>query len=98
MARPLTHQTGDVIAVSIDGLGIAWCDGIFAGDQELVENAKLNARLSRPIELFRCDLVCDASTPLGALAAMASWNPGRAVLIQSTDEINDFFEENERYV
>ena len=98
MARPLTHQTGDVIAVSINGLGIAWCDGIFAGDQELVANAKLNAKLGRPIELFRCDIVCDAITPLGALAAMASWNPGRTVIVQSTDAIDDFFDENERYV
>lgn len=83
-----------LVAASIDGQGIAWVDGIFAGsDPNLVREARLNARLHVQTTIHPLDrtpVLCDDETPLGAAASMLSLSP-RAILVSAPAEVWDTF-------
>lgn len=90
MSRPLKHPTGPVVSISVDGRGAAWCNGIFTGDPEISDMARRAARMRLTYHYKRCRVTADGETPLGALAAMASWNPGRTDVVQAPDDVHEF--------
>lgn len=86
MGRP-PSRSGPLVAASIDGKGAAWCDGIFQGDTDLVAYAKRAAEISQEVTLHDRTLTADPHTPLGALAALAAYNPGRARVTEAPDVV-----------
>lgn len=98
MSRPLKHDTGPVVAVEIDGRTAAWCDGVFAGDLDMVREAEQAASEHRTFSLFRCDVIADAKTPFGAVVALSALNPGRAFVIECPQDVGDYFEEHASHV
>jgi hypothetical protein len=90
MSRPLKYDTGPVVSISVEGRGAAWCNGIFAGDREICDMARRAARMGLTYYFRRCEVTADATTPLGALAAMASWSPGRTEIDQGPDDVLQF--------
>lgn len=91
MGRPAT-RSGPVVAVSIDAKGAAWCDGIFQGDDELVTYARRAANTHMPVRLRIQTLVADDETPEGAFAALAAYQPGRAVLTEGPADLYGLLE------
>lgn len=83
------YDTGPTVAVTSGSLKGAWNNGVFVGDPELVEWAKTRAEFHNTVRVFGLDLECDADTPLGALAALSSWSPGRTIVIEAPNEIID---------
>ena len=85
--RPLIDA--DLVAVSIDGKGVAWLNGVFTGDPALVTEAELSATLQTKTALrYRGPVVtAGSSTPVEAAAAMVSVSPGRAVITQAPDTV-----------
>lgn len=51
------------------GKAVAWCDGVFSGDKDLAEAARVLYDLPSPMPLGG-DMVSTAAGPDGALAAM----------------------------
>lgn len=86
------------MAVSIAGRGAGWCDGHLSGPEEIREEARQAAAEGRTVTLFGCDIVCDLTTPLGAVGALAAWNPGRTIVGKCPPEVARFFEEGRPYV
>lgn len=88
MGRP-PSRSGPLVAVSIDGKGVAWCDGIFQGDPALVAYAERPAEISQVVRIHDTTLTADPDTPLGALAALAAYSPGRALITEAPDIVLD---------
>lgn len=94
MARGVRHDTGPVVAVDVDGLQAAWCGGYFTwtGDpraRQIVREAKLAAEIGQQVRIGHVDVTADASTPLGALAALHAYRPGRTTVIEAPNEVYD---------
>lgn len=90
MSRPLKYDTGPVVSISIDGRSAAWCNRIFAGDREICDMARKAARVGLTYRFRRCEVTANDSTALGAMAALASWSPGRVVIVQAPDEVHEY--------
>lgn len=94
MARGVRHETGPVVAVDVDGLQAAWCDGHFTwtGDpraRKVVQEAKLAAEISQEVRIGQVYVTADATTPLGALAALHAYRPGRTTVIEAPQDVYD---------
>ena len=89
-------QGGPVVSVNIDGVGVAWCDGVFAGDRDLVEQARYRALLQAPASLVFHGRPTPAGseTPLQAASAMVGINPGRAILMEAPDDVLAYLNED----
>lgn len=98
MARPLKHDTGPVCVVEIDDRRIAWCDGNFFGDEELIKRALRAVVLKETFLLHRCPVQAGLFTALGAVAAMSSYAPDRSFIIECPEEVSNFLKENRLYV
>ena len=81
------YDTGPTVAVAVGDLRSAWNGGVFAGDRELADWARQQAEAGGSVQAFGVELPVDNSTPAGALAAMASYDPGRAVVVEAPDEV-----------
>lgn len=88
MSRPLKHDTGPIVSISVDGRGAAWCNRIFTGDKQICAMARKAARMGLTYYFRRCQVMADDSSTLGALAAMASWKPGRTVIVQAPYDVH----------
>lgn len=86
MGRP-PSRSGPLVAVSIDGKGVAWCDGVFQGDRALVAYAERAAEIRQTVRLHDTVVTADPDTPLGALAALAAYSPGRARITEAPDVV-----------
>jgi len=84
-------KSGDLVSVSYDGRGAAWCDGQFRGDPEILEFAKRAAFIKMDIPVFGQLIAADDETPLGAAAALVGIDPGRALLVEAPDEVRNTF-------
>lgn len=91
MART-AELSGAVVAVSINGRGAAWCDGIFSGDQEIVEAAKRAVLIDQEVTVFGCDIIARDDDPVGAAAALAAYLPGRAIFTENPPEVTAIFD------
>lgn len=86
MGRPAT-QSGDVVAVNIDGRGAAWCDGIYSGDHDVIAHAKESAEIGTPVPYGFGWIASASDTPVGALASLMSYSPGRALITQAPPSV-----------
>ncbi|BDZ52617.1 hypothetical protein GCM10025867_48580 (plasmid) [Frondihabitans sucicola] len=84
--------SGELISVSIDGRGAAWCDGIFSGDEEIVEMARNASIFSLEVDVMGIPIQADSDSTTGALAALYAYSPGRTILIQAPDDIFDILD------
>lgn len=76
-------NSGPVVAIAFDGVSGAWCDGVFAGDPQVVTSAQLAADLAQEVPVFGTLVIADSTTPSGALAALISYRPGRAFVTEA---------------
>lgn len=86
MGRPAT-RSGHVVAVSIDGKGGAWCDGVFAGDSDIVTYAARAARAQMPVPFGNATYTAGADDALAALMALIAYSPGRAVIAEAPADV-----------
>ena len=72
----------DLVAASIAGRGIAWINGEFSGDTQLVKDAQQHALDATPTRLRYGGAVINAGadSPESAAAAMIAIDPGRGSL------------------
>lgn len=80
------------MSVSINGRGAAWCDGIFAGDKEIVKDAKRAVDISQEVTVMGCNLIAQDDNPVGAAAALAAHLPGRAIFPECPPEVTAVFD------
>lgn len=83
----IRYATGPTIAVGVADLRGAWNGGVFAGDPVLVQWARDMADANVTVEVFDTVLTAGDDTPLGALAALASYAPGRTIITQAPDDV-----------
>lgn len=95
MARPV-KLSGDLVAISVDGRGAAWCDGEFSGDQEIVEHARACALFSTEVDVMGIPIEADADSPTGALAALFAFSPGRSIIAQAPERLFDMLDDQAR--
>jgi hypothetical protein len=81
------YDTGPTIAVAVKDQTASWNDGHFFGDPEVVKFAEHMAAGQIPIEVFNQTITASYDDPLGALAAMAGYWPGRVIVTEAPDEI-----------
>jgi len=87
LGRPPT-RSGDLVAVSIDGRGAAWCDGKFYGDPEIVDTAWIAATCGSPVQIGSgAVLNAGSGSALEAIAALVSYNPGRIIVTQAPPSV-----------
>jgi len=86
MGRPAT-LSGHVVAVSIDGRGAAWCDGVFQGDPDIVKEANASILFETHVEFRGMSLRAHGLDALGALGALASYAPGRAIVVEAPPRV-----------
>lgn len=83
-----------VIGVDIDGLA-AWWDGTsFAGNASIVESAQIACLLGRDIQVGFRRIIARDDSPDGALAALASYQPGRTRLDVAPDGLGEWLFEH----
>lgn len=84
--RPRT--TGQVVGVA-DGKAVAWDSGVFAGDAELADRARLAAgdRRAERLHALGSPVPADPHTAVGAAAAIMAAAPGRMVLVEFPAEV-----------
>lgn len=87
MGRKQKHKTGPLVSISVDGLGGSWCYGIFAGDPRIQDMARLAVKMKLTYYFRNCLVTADDTTPLGALAALAAWSPGRTDIKKAPDSV-----------
>lgn len=91
----MTHEArpggGPIVLVDIDGRRAMWCAGRLYGDEELVREARLAAVASSavPLHPFAPPVIASLESPLGAAAALASYMPGRARIVEAPGEVWD---------
>lgn len=87
VGRPTTG--GPIVVVRVDERLAGWCDGIFTGDRDMVAAAHRAVRyhFTVPLNHWDPEVPADASTALGAAAALASFNYGRAVIERAPDDV-----------
>lgn len=83
----IRYDTGPTIAVAVDDMTASWNDGHFVGDKELVFFAEQMAAGEIAIRVFNQIITASYTDPLGALAAMAGFSPGRAVVTEAPEAI-----------
>ena len=71
MGRP-PKLSGDLVSISVHGKGAAWCDGVFAGDPEILTSARQAIRLNLPVTVGDQTFPANGDNALGALAALMS--------------------------
>ena len=85
--RPSTAQHPTVSAYHLDSdATVAWSDGVFAGDKELLIRISraITAEMQMLLSPITRDLyTANADTPEGAAAAMLAAHPGRMMLVKS---------------
>lgn len=81
------YDTGPTIAVAVKDKTASWNDGHFFGDPEVVKFAEHMAAGAIPIEVFNQTITASYDNPLGALAAMAGYWPGRVIVTEAPDEV-----------
>ena len=86
----MTNPTGPLLAAWVNGEKIAWCDGVFQGDNDVCayvrRMVKRGAVVDAPCGLVECD-----GTMLGALAAIWSYCPGRLQVVACPERVYLFF-------
>lgn len=92
MARPSIHKPGPVVtARDLDSHEVAsWCGTVWTPDAKksrMVKNAIAAAERGQEYSLMGEWVKCDASTPLGAAAALCQLNPGRTLLIDAPADV-----------
>lgn len=73
--------------MNINGRGAAWCDGVFSGDQEIVKHARKVVDAELEVDVRGLMIPASADSAVGAFAAMFSYNPDQAVLVEAPDEV-----------
>jgi len=86
MARPAT-LSGHVVSVSVDGRGAAWCDGVFQGDPDIVKEARASVLFETHVEYRGINIRAHAIDALGALGALASYAPGRTIVVEAPPRV-----------
>lgn len=92
MGRPLKHPTGPVVSITLDGRGAAWCDGEFSGDPDIVDFARSLALLEVEVPVHGFAIRTATDEPVGALAALLAYSPGRARVVQAPKDLLDILE------
>ncbi len=80
---------GPIVVVRIDDRLAGWCDGIFTGDRDMVAAAYRAVRyqFTAPLNQWDPEVPADATTALGAAAALITLNSGRAVIERAPDDV-----------
>lgn len=86
------YNNGPLVSVAVADKAGSWMAGRFHGDPELVEQAQLAADAGLEIELFGVVFTADTVTAGGALAALASYSPGRVIVTEAPDMIIEAFQ------
>lgn len=86
MGRKAT-KSGQLVSISVDGRGAAWCDGQFSGDDTILAFARRASKINMELDLNGQILVADDETPLGAAVALMGYSPGRALLTEAPDDV-----------
>lgn len=80
-------HTDELVAISIEGKGAAWCDGIYTGDPEIVAHAKRAEDIGVEVPIGLNTYLAHPHDALGALAAIMSYKPGRAFIVQAPEDV-----------
>ena len=84
MGRPAI-RSGDIVSVNINGRGIAWCDGVFSGDAEIVAHARNSAETGERVYINGDFVVAGFDDAESAFAAIYSYNPDQAIVIEAPE-------------
>lgn len=99
MARPTLH--GETLVVDIDGTLLVWTDGHLSCDnKEYLKQAKLASKFNVPVDITIAGPTIpanldDPNSPIQALAAMIYVSPGRATILQASQDVTDILPFNE---
>lgn len=79
------------IKIDIDGKRVtATLDGALVGNLAVIDAAKEAFEDQTEVEVFGLfPVVAQTSTPLGLLAGLSAYRPGRVVVIQAPNELTD---------
>lgn len=82
-----------IVAVNVDSRYAYW-DSVtqaFAGHPQVVAAANRAANLGLPVPIYGLEFaVADRATPVGALAALSAFRPGRTLLVsEPNDELDE---------
>lgn len=83
----IRYETGPTIAVAVADKTAAWNDGHFIGDEEIVTFAEHMAAGEIELNVFNQVITASYEDPLGALAAMAGYWPGRCIVTEAPDDV-----------
>ena len=83
----IRYDTGPTLTVHVADYTCSWNGGIFAGDPELVNWANTLADTPTTVTAFDTTGTTGRDTPLAALLAIASYWPGRAIITQLPNEL-----------
>jgi hypothetical protein len=86
MGRPAS-RSGELVAISVDGKGAAWCDGVYAGDAGIIKYARLAAEAGISIPIGQEYFTAHTADALGALVSLMSFSPGRAFITEAPDDV-----------
>ncbi|HLS26763.1 MAG TPA: hypothetical protein VK063_12910 [Beutenbergiaceae bacterium] len=78
----------DTITVDIDGRIASWRAGQFTGDPEVVAAAGFAIEHGQTVAVFdQVPIEARADEPLGALAALSAFNPGRVFVTELPEAV-----------
>lgn len=86
---------GPVVAVNVDGAAAAWCDGVWTGDDVIIDSAKFAIQAGMKYRLHGAEVVAGEADVLGIAAALGSHRPGRTIITQCPPEVSQALEHNE---
>lgn len=83
-----------VISVDIDGRHASWDGTVFTGDADLVHAAEEAADEAAPVAIFGLFPVpAGRDEPIGRLAALAAFKPGRMFVTQAPADVVEWLDE-----
>jgi hypothetical protein len=95
MSRPTTFDEGPIVAVIVDNLAAAWCDGVWTGDDEIIDAAKFAILAKMTYVLHGVEVVASDQDPMGIAAALGSFRPGRTIFTACPLEVTRILSRHE---
>lgn len=89
------YDEGPVVAVIVDDLAAAWCDGVWTGDDELIDAAEFAILAKMTYVLHGVEVVAGDRDPMGIAAALGSFMPGRTIFTACPPEVTRILSRNE---
>lgn len=95
MSTKTTNEEGPVVAAIVDDYAVSWCDGVWTGDDVLIDAAAFAILAKMTYLLHGAEVVAGDQDPLGIAAAIGSFCPGRTIFTTCPPEVTRAFSRGE---